>query len=199
MPCYCSFSGPEHLAVADVQQLVRLERALQLALWVLCSMVSAPVASVGERALVETFSATVKYVGHIDGQSGLWVGLEWDDPARGKHDGSVAGRQYFTCSGTSGSFVKLDKFLRISKKGKTLLEALTDRYCAIEAPDEEGLSFPTVSSKQLQVKLIGRDRIHARQSQLEFLKAASLARESICSVVRMLASVKVLMPEVMTG
>lgn len=29
--------------------------------------------------------------------SGLWLGVEWDHPSRGKHDGSHDGVQYFTC------------------------------------------------------------------------------------------------------
>lgn len=29
--------------------------------------------------------------------SGLWLGVEWDHPSRGKHDGSHEGVQYFTC------------------------------------------------------------------------------------------------------
>lgn len=28
---------------------------------------------------------------------GLWLGVEWDHPSRGKHDGSHDGVQYFTC------------------------------------------------------------------------------------------------------
>lgn len=28
---------------------------------------------------------------------GIWVGVEWDDPTRGKHDGTKEGVRYFTC------------------------------------------------------------------------------------------------------
>ena len=34
----------------------------------------------------EHFKATIRYVGSVDGQEGCWVGLEWDDISRGKHD-----------------------------------------------------------------------------------------------------------------
>ena len=53
--------------------------------------------SVGVRLQIGRDRATVRYVGPVDGQVGDWVGLEWDDPARGKHDGSTGGRQYFLC------------------------------------------------------------------------------------------------------
>ena len=60
--------------------------------------------------------ATVRYVGSVDGQDGEWVGVEWDDPARGKHDGSHDGKRYFECKETGlepgalpASFVRAHK------------------------------------------------------------------------------------------
>uniref|UniRef100_A0A8C7YWW7 Tubulin-specific chaperone E n=1 Tax=Oryzias sinensis TaxID=183150 RepID=A0A8C7YWW7_9TELE len=51
--------------------------------------------------------ATLRYVGPVPPTSGLWLGVEWDNPERGKHDGSHNGVQYFTCSHpTGGSFVR---------------------------------------------------------------------------------------------
>jgi tubulin-specific chaperone E len=40
---------------------------------------------------------TVKFVGSILNSPGTWLGVEWDDPQRGKHDGVKDGRKYFTC------------------------------------------------------------------------------------------------------
>lgn len=40
---------------------------------------------------------TIKYVGPVNGTQGVWYGVEWDDPKRGKHDGVKDGYQYFTC------------------------------------------------------------------------------------------------------
>lgn len=40
---------------------------------------------------------TIKYVGPVDGTQGVWYGVEWDDPKRGKHDGVKDGHRYFTC------------------------------------------------------------------------------------------------------
>jgi dynactin complex subunit len=48
--------------------------------------------SIGDRVHVDKRNASVRYVGSIDGQDGTWVGLEWDDESRGKHDGSHSGR-----------------------------------------------------------------------------------------------------------
>lgn len=40
---------------------------------------------------------TVKFVGPVHGTAGVWIGVEWDDPRRGKHDGAKDGIQYFSC------------------------------------------------------------------------------------------------------
>lgn len=31
----------------------------------------------------------------VEGHDGLWIGIEWDDPMRGRHNGTVKGHFYF--------------------------------------------------------------------------------------------------------
>lgn len=38
---------------------------------------------------------TVKYIGEVAGHNGTWLGIDWDDVGRGKHNGAVDGHQYF--------------------------------------------------------------------------------------------------------
>lgn len=38
---------------------------------------------------------TIRYIGSIDGYNGNWLGIDWDCPTRGKHNGSVHGNIYF--------------------------------------------------------------------------------------------------------
>lgn len=47
----------------------------------------------------KSFLCTVRYVGKIEGtdESKEWLGIEWDDPSRGKHDGEREGKRYFKC------------------------------------------------------------------------------------------------------
>jgi dynactin complex subunit len=40
---------------------------------------------------------TVRYIGEVKGTKGEWLGVEWDDASRGKHDGQAGGVKYFTC------------------------------------------------------------------------------------------------------
>lgn len=52
---------------------------------------------VGRRFCVSGHTGTVRYSGPVSGTSGEWLGVEWDDPWRGKHDGVKDGQRYFTC------------------------------------------------------------------------------------------------------
>ena len=52
---------------------------------------------VGTRLNHAGFLGTVRYAGAVDGAPGLWLGVEWDDSSRGKHDGVKDGKRYFTC------------------------------------------------------------------------------------------------------
>lgn len=52
---------------------------------------------IGERRSYDGALCTVRYSGEVAGTSGLWLGVEWDDPSRGKHDGQHKGVRYFTC------------------------------------------------------------------------------------------------------
>ena len=147
-------------------------------------MVTATVPEVGSRVRLDSHSATVRYVGPVSGQSGSWVGLEWDAENRGKNDGSTGGVRFFTCRGQSGSFIKLQKFLQLADFDRTLADALQQRYqSASDATADEDLSIRTISSKQLQVKLVGREKVRARQAQLEHLTAANLASGSVATIV----------------
>ncbi len=53
--------------------------------------------STGTRISHSGSIGTVRYVGPVDGTNGLWLGVEWDDQTRGKHDGIKDGKRYFTC------------------------------------------------------------------------------------------------------
>ena len=75
--------------------------------------------------------ATVRYVGEVEGTDGIWVGVEYDDRTRGKHDGSHDGKRYCDCiaragedDATPGSFVRAHKI----RPSVTFAEALKTKY-----------------------------------------------------------------------
>ena len=51
----------------------------------------------GRRLSFSGVQCTVRYAGPVEGTKGYWLGVEWDDPSRGKHDGSHSGVRYFEC------------------------------------------------------------------------------------------------------
>lgn len=87
--------------------------------------------SAGDRRRI----GTVRYVGPVQGHSGAWVGVDWDN-GDGKHDGAVNGVRYFQAkSQWSGSFVRAHNL----STGISLLEALKLRYRGDTTKEEEGM------------------------------------------------------------
>ncbi|KAG0050127.1 hypothetical protein BGZ83_005086 [Gryganskiella cystojenkinii] len=70
--------------------------------------------SLGDRCEVDVGDAnlkrrgTVRFIGLTEFQTGIWVGVQYDEPL-GKNDGTVQGVRYFTCPAKFGSFVRPDK------------------------------------------------------------------------------------------
>ncbi|KAG2145954.1 uncharacterized protein EDB93DRAFT_1150216 [Suillus bovinus] len=68
---------------------------------------------VGDSVRIESlgFEGCLRYIGEIDGKSGLWAGVELSGGflGKGKNDGSVGGKQYFVCPPNCGVFVATAK------------------------------------------------------------------------------------------
>ncbi|XP_014555432.1 hypothetical protein COCVIDRAFT_27637 [Bipolaris victoriae FI3] len=99
----------------------------------------------GKRLSYASHLCTVRYHGSVEGTTGTWLGVEWDDPTRGKHSGSHQGTQYFTClnpSPTSGSFIRP---ARKPDPPRTFVKALKAKYASEEEEyGEEGPQDPDV-------------------------------------------------------
>ncbi|KIJ61359.1 hypothetical protein HYDPIDRAFT_31443 [Hydnomerulius pinastri MD-312] len=68
---------------------------------------------VGDNVRIESlgYEGTLAYLGEIDGKPGLWAGVELGGgfAGKGKNDGSVGGKRYFTCPPNCGVFVATTK------------------------------------------------------------------------------------------
>ncbi len=106
--------------------------------------------AIGQRIRVtpscQSAIATVRYIGALDGHPGTWVGLEWDDPTRGKNDGTVDGKRYFVCQWrgeqqdddhqqttdhqqpTPASFIKMARLQACASTGCSIRKAMEERY-----------------------------------------------------------------------
>ncbi|PWZ03381.1 RNI-like protein [Testicularia cyperi] len=90
---------------------------------------------------------TVRYYGPVAPAKGDWLGIEWDDPLRGKHDGvSADGTRYFDVRKSgSGSFIRTTAS-KLSC-GCSFLQALRNKYL----PETPSVGS-TASAKEDEVK-----------------------------------------------
>ncbi|XP_029100491.1 tubulin-specific chaperone E isoform X1 [Monodon monoceros] len=116
---------------------------------------------IGRRVEVNGEHATVRFSGVVPPMAGLWLGVEWDNPERGKHDGSHEGTVYFKCRHpTGGSFIRPNKV----NFGVDFLTAIKNRYTLEDEPEEEGKEqIVTIGNKP--VETIGFDSVVKQQSE----------------------------------
>uniref|UniRef100_A0A671M273 Tubulin-specific chaperone E n=1 Tax=Sinocyclocheilus anshuiensis TaxID=1608454 RepID=A0A671M273_9TELE len=124
--------------------------------------------AVGRRVSCDGERGTVRYVGPVPPTAGVWLGVEWDDPERGKHDGSHEGVRYFTCRHPKGgSFVRPKK----ASFGVDYVTALKQRY-EVELQEAIGEDLK-ISSRT--VMMVGFEDVKQKQ-RLENLTEISLRR-----------------------
>ncbi|KAF5669227.1 PAC2-like protein [Fusarium heterosporum] len=85
---------------------------------------------VGQRVSYDGALCTVRFMGEVAGTSGTWLGVEWDDSTRGKHDGCHKGTRYFTCKSklpTAASFVRPS---RPADPPRNFLAAVNHKYAS---------------------------------------------------------------------
>lgn len=120
---------------------------------------------------VEKARGTVKYMGQIDDTKGSWVGVDWDNPDRGKHDGSHNGKRYFeTATPTSGSFVREGKI----SSGISFEKSIEERYGGSADADPEEIESIRRDINAPFVELVGFDKVHQDQSNYALLKTISV-------------------------
>ena len=154
--------------------------------------------AVNQRRSYDGNLCTIRYVGKVEGTSGDWLGVEWDNPTRGKHSGEHNGVRYFTCispvltsdammvlmtsgrnkKATPGSFVRPS---RPADKPRGFLEALREKY-ASESVGQQGsygvntggpIHDPIKFSSKV-VEEVGFDKIRRKLAELQELKIVLL-------------------------
>lgn len=123
----------------------------------------------------------------MENRKGEWIGIDWDDPARGKHDGSVDSVRYFeTKDGEkSGSFVPAERF----RSGMDLVTALVSRYSNVgeNAYQEEDMFVSTANQKTKKIELVGLSKIEKWQKNTSKLKSVDLSGLCIDRAVRLIS------------
>ncbi|KAG5929458.1 hypothetical protein E4U42_005821 [Claviceps africana] len=129
----------------------------------------------GQRVSYAGALCTVRYSGPVAGTTGSWLGVEWDDGSRGKHNGSHGGVRYFTClskSPTAASFVRPTR-PRDSPQG--FLSALREKYLGGDDQSPEARSEPLIRISGTKVaEQVGFDKIWRQLAQVEQLRTVIL-------------------------
>jgi hypothetical protein len=116
----------------------------------------------------------------------IWLGIEYDDPAHGKHSGTYKDVQVFECrSEGAGAFLKASEGVLIP--GISFVEALEERYGAIlpdDTPSRTKSSDDEVIGDRVQlgtsgivVDAPGMQAVRARVGRLEKLREIGLENE----------------------
>lgn len=134
-------------------------------------------------------TCTVWYIGPVQHTKGSWLGVEWDDPSRGKHNGSYDGLRYFDCTYTEGSpcctkaKLKLQpgqspsptagSFVRPNRpidKPLSFLDALKKKYASPDVSASEA----TIQISGKTVEEIGFQKVAAQLATLHELRIVLL-------------------------
>ncbi|KAJ6259025.1 hypothetical protein Dda_5921 [Drechslerella dactyloides] len=119
---------------------------------------------IGQRLSVESRLCTVRYIGEVQGTKGSWLGVEWDDPARGKHSGDHNGIRYFECKVPgAGSFIRPN---RPYDPPNTFLEGLKEKY--ITNLEASGVPKPIVFGSKVAEE-VGFEKVSRKFSELDTL------------------------------
>ncbi|GAP83592.1 putative tubulin-specific chaperone e protein [Rosellinia necatrix] len=125
-------------------------------------------ARVGDRLSYDGAICTVRYLGEVAGTPGSWLGVEWDDAGRGKHDGSHKGTRYFTCRSRSATPASFIRPTRPAEAPVSFIAALQDKYTA-ELANNVAIQFSGKVAEE-----VGFAKTRSKQAQLSELRYAVL-------------------------
>ncbi|XP_025190549.1 tubulin-specific chaperone E isoform X1 [Melanaphis sacchari] len=133
---------------------------------------------VGRKVSVGAYTGFARYVGPIPGTEDIWVGVEWDDPNRGKHDGIHDGIRYFkTLHPNGASFVRLEKVIPNSI---SFITAFRSKYGQdFDDNVHQEIMALMKQSKMASFELVGMQKIQKKQACFDKLIDVSLSHHGI--------------------
>ncbi|KAJ3984485.1 hypothetical protein F5890DRAFT_1461113 [Lentinula detonsa] len=136
---------------------------------------------VGDRVSYSGHLGTVKFVGNVENTTGIWLGIEWDDPDRGKHDGVKDGKRYFSCRiPNAGSFIRPSVQVI---RGVSFLQALKAKYVEdlYGSTSQEKVTLGS-SNGAIEVEAVNLDKIRNKLANLGRIREVSLENEFVSRV-----------------
>lgn len=137
--------------------------------------------NIGQRVECMGSYGTLKYIGEVPPTKGIWLGVDWDEPYRGKHNGTFEGKFYFsTRYSRSGSFVRSGKV----KFGCDCVTAIHSRYGEVQGDETAGIDKSSLASVKKEMKaalfeVVGFDKVNKKQSQFDRLEVVNLKDELV--------------------
>jgi hypothetical protein len=131
------------------------------------------------------YVGVVKYCGKLKHKedNDIWLGIEWEDVTRGKHNGTVEGVEYFSCSHTTaGSLIKISKV----NFGISFEEALEFKYNFIKTEGQNELmsflnkaneneSYIQAGRKKIEIEFVGKEKALEKFSHLDRMQNLDLS------------------------
>lgn len=144
--------------------------------------VSVQEVEIGQRIECDGHRGTVCYIGPVAETNGTWLGIDWDNPTRGKHNGTYNQKIYFKARHpTSGSFVRPGKI----RTGVSCPSAIKNRYGLID--DElAGVDRDNITSLRKEInapflEMVGFSKVNKKQSTFDRLKIVWLREHYVSS------------------
>lgn len=128
----------------------------------------------GQRLSFNNDLCTIRYCGSLPGQKGDWLGVEWDDSTRGKHDGQFKGKRLFNPLSPSSSSSSFIRPTRIADESRTFLEALRYKYAGDGVQQTATKAEGSIEISGKIVEEVGFERVRKQQAILEELKIVVL-------------------------
>ncbi|KAK3341231.1 hypothetical protein B0T25DRAFT_573635 [Lasiosphaeria hispida] len=125
---------------------------------------------IGQRRSYDGALCTVGYIGEVAGTTGSWLGVEWDDASRGKHDGQHKGLRYFSCKSKSPTAASFIRPSRPVDAPQTFVSALQLKYVGDPAAEDRPEPHKQIVISGKVAQEIGFDKIRREQAQLAELK-----------------------------
>ncbi|KAM9236250.1 dynactin subunit 1-like [Leptosomus discolor] len=131
---------------------------------------------------------TVAYVGATLFATGKWVGVILDE-AKGKNDGTVQGRKYFTCEENHGIFVRQSQ-IQVFEDGADTTSPETPESAALKVPKRDSLDAAKASKLPCRSSTCRHTRTQTHRqdgtlpARLSALFRSVLYNKSACGKVR---------------
>jgi hypothetical protein len=134
----------------------------------------------GQRLSYDGALCTIRYHGALPDTKGVWLGVEWDEVDRGKHDGTHQGRRHFHCLSSAPTAASFIRPSRTPDPPRSFLGALRFKYAAEDTNRSAyttsdavaGTSTPNRNAIKISGKVVeevGFDRIRQQQAVLQNL------------------------------